>query len=60
MKRLIGVPHAVLAGLLALGTIGLPATSASADTGEQKLAWFRDAKFGLFLHWVPPASPGQG
>ena len=35
----------------------------SAETGENKndrLAWWRDAKFGLFIHWGIYAIPGRG
>ena len=32
---------------------------AHAETSEQRLAWFREAKFGLFLHWGPGSLTGK-
>ena len=26
-------------------------TTESADQHDQRMAWFRDARFGLFIHW---------
>ena len=49
-----------LTGLLAVGSPGLWTTASAADTGtpaatlmdhDAKMKWFRDAKFGLFIHW---------
>jgi alpha-L-fucosidase len=34
-----------------------PATPASADAKAQRLAWFHEAKFGLFIHWGLYAIP---
>ena len=56
MKRLVQILYGLLAGWLALAGVGWPV---SADTSEQKLAWFRDAKFGLFLHWGPASLTGK-
>src|SRR3712207_3463250 len=52
----------VLVGLLARA----PGTSAGEETmipsreqREAKLAWWRDAKFGLFIHWGPASVIGK-
>ena len=32
---------------------------AESGAGEQRLQWWRDAKFGLFIHWGPVCLTGQ-
>ncbi len=29
------------------------------DTQSQRLEWFRDAKFGMFIHWGPVSLTGR-
>jgi alpha-L-fucosidase len=29
------------------------------DTPSQRLEWFRDAKFGMFIHWGPVSLTGR-
>ncbi|MCK4855964.1 MAG: alpha-L-fucosidase, partial [Bacteroidales bacterium] len=29
------------------------------DTQAQRLEWFRDAKFGMFIHWGPVSLTGR-
>jgi alpha-L-fucosidase len=51
----------VLIALLAAGGVARPATSQEARPAdparEARLAWFRDAKYGLFIHWGLYAIP---
>ena len=35
-----------------------PATAADAPTREARLAWWRDARFGMFIHWGPVSIKG--
>jgi alpha-L-fucosidase len=57
---------AVLAGLVCLGLPGpvLAQAAPAPDAAKQaRLAWFREAKFGLFIHWglyAIPAGEWQG
>ena len=32
----------------------------SDDAAASRIAWWRDAKFGLFMHWGVYAIPGRG
>ena len=36
----------------------VPQLSESPEASEQRLQWFRDAKFGLFIHWGPASISG--
>lgn len=46
--------------LLAL-TLGMvPARAAESTTQEERLAWWREAGFGMFIHWGVYAIPGRG
>ncbi len=47
--------HWVLGTVLILGGMGLSARSAVAD---DPLAWWRDARFGMFVHWGPSSLKG--
>jgi alpha-L-fucosidase len=61
--KLPRAPHltCLLAGLLIVGSPGLKTTARAAGTDapasaavmdqNAKMKWFRDAKFGLFIHW---------
>src|SRR5436190_21565176 len=57
----------VMAGLLSLVTLALsaqaPAPRPPDPAREKRLEWFRDAKYGLFIHWglyAIPAGEWQG
>ena len=48
--------------LLAIGTLALVAASAPAETPAPtpaRLAWWREARFGMFIHWGPVSLTGQ-
>ena len=47
MIHLRAVPFLLLALTLSLH----PAASAAPEDQEARMAWFREAKFGLFIHW---------
>src|SRR6058998_3828412 len=43
---------ALLAGILLLATaLAAAAAPAKTMTQDEKMKWFREAKFGLFIHW---------
>lgn len=44
LRRCVGV-------LMALTWGGLGVLTARGDTSDDKTQWFRDAKFGIFMHW---------
>src|SRR5215510_15784693 len=48
---------AVLFGGLVLGTSITGQTKAPDPKHEERIAWFREAKFGLFIHWGLYAIP---
>ena len=63
MKKIIRASWAIMA---ALTLIGRAAEAPSAETREQRdarMQWFRDARFGLFIHWgvysVPAGEWGE-
>jgi len=58
MKRLIMFTAALAIGLSALGSSMVFAQTSAADSPQQK--WFRDAKFGLFIHWGVYSVLGDG
>jgi len=37
---------------------GLPALTESPEQRDARMQWWRDAKFGLFIHWGPVAIKG--
>ncbi|MAT72945.1 MAG: hypothetical protein CMJ58_25975 [Planctomycetaceae bacterium] len=53
MSRLLAA--AVLIGMTAAAT--LPAAAAEDAARDQRMAWWRDAKFGMFIHWGVYAVP---
>lgn len=58
MRRCICLT-ALLLSLVGIASAQQPTTL----TGEQaaaRIAWWRDAKFGLFLHWGVYSIPGRG
>lgn len=67
----MNIPMKRLAGCLALAMCGLlPALAAPAQTTapanesstaqEARVQWWRDARFGMFIHWGVYAVPGRG
>jgi alpha-L-fucosidase len=42
---------------LVLGTAVHPARTQTTDAGHERLAWFHEAKYGLFIHWGLYAIP---
>jgi hypothetical protein len=64
MKRrypsLLGVLWFLVAGLFLPGPAGLTAAAPdvnSPEAREARLAWFKEAKYGLFIHWGLYAIP---
>ena len=51
----------VLCGLLVsqTGDATVPQLQESEQAKAERVQWFRDAKFGLFIHWGPAAISGQ-
>ena len=47
----------MLAGLLAAGAMGQPAEPPL--NADERTRWFREAKFGIFIHWGPYAVLGR-
>ncbi|NLH42462.1 MAG: alpha-L-fucosidase, partial [Planctomycetes bacterium] len=45
------VPRAVVAILCLLASQGLLAAEGKPTSQDEKMKWFREAKFGLFIHW---------
>ncbi|MFO1530202.1 MAG: alpha-L-fucosidase [Kiritimatiellia bacterium] len=37
----------------------VPQLSETPEQREERLQWFRDAKFGLFIHWGPSSISGE-
>ena len=54
----------IVLGLLAAGTLAVMALPSFAQTNETaaqydaRMAWFRDARFGMFIHWGPVSIKG--
>ncbi len=57
MKKRSGLKHLVLAAICALATIVRAETAADHDGA--RLAWWRAARFGMFIHWGPVSLTGQ-
>ncbi len=38
---------------------GIPQLMETEDQRDARIQWFRDAKFGLFIHWGPAAISGK-
>ena len=56
-------PPVVVAGLLTVCAIGVSRAQTSAPVPPERAAareWFRDAKFGMFIHWGVYSQLGQG
>jgi len=60
--RLVPLAASVFLGIAASAVLALaagpqpPATQAAAD--EQRMAWWREARFGMFIHWGPVSIKG--
>jgi alpha-L-fucosidase len=59
----------IIAGALAISAMGIhaaedvpasPATTPSPDAANQRMAAYREAKFGMFIHWGLYAIPASG
>src|SRR6202050_5325370 len=59
MKKLSFLLVAALAGLVASAQT-VPAAYVPSPVNEAAGQWFRNAKFGLFIHWGPFSIPGDG
>lgn len=63
LKRLAGLLAGAMFGLLALVPAAAqgaaPAVAAGAEQ-EARVQWWRDARFGMFIHWGVYAVPGRG
>jgi len=57
VRRALAVPCVLVALVLAWPLFGELGAQAPADAREARLAWFREAKFGLFIHWGLYAIP---
>jgi len=40
-------------------TVHVPQMAQTAKQHEERIKWFRDSKFGLFIHWGPAAISGE-
>ena len=64
MEKNLTITRLTSALLLILGmTSAATAQQQSTITGDaaaSRIAWWRDAKFGLFMHWGVYSSPGRG
>ena len=62
MRRRFAIPILFSAFLFSAGWSAAAAVPQLAETPEQRearLQWFRDAKFGLFIHWGPSSISGE-
>jgi alpha-L-fucosidase len=58
LARLISIFALAMLGSFPLRAADNPVTPSTADLGrQQRLAWFHEAKFGLFIHWGLYAIP---
>src|SRR6266436_3276560 len=46
-----------LSGSVALEPRAAPVTAETKEQKDQRMAWFREARFGMFIHWGLYASP---
>ncbi|UGQ48595.1 alpha-L-fucosidase [Massilia endophytica] len=59
-KRIPHLLSAVLLGLLTALPLR-PAVAQGAESGQEaRIKWWRDARFGMFIHWGLYAIPGRG
>lgn len=42
-----------------LAEVRVPQLTETKEEAEERMKWFRDAKFGLFIHWGPAALSGE-
>jgi len=57
MKRRFGQFLSLTALVLAAACLGAPAAAAQTPQQDARMKWFREAKFGLFIHWGLYAIP---
>jgi alpha-L-fucosidase len=57
MKATLALPALTLALLSALHLPAAPAVTESPAQRDQRMAWWRDARFGMFIHWGLYAIP---
>ena len=64
MKKNIAIVRFILALLIILEitptSLGQQQSTISDDAAASRIAWWRDAKFGLFMHWGVYSIPGRG
>lgn len=58
MKHIAFVPVLLVAFVSSYSTISFAAEEPKLQASEEALQWFRDAKFGLFIHWGPVSLKG--
>ena len=59
MKIMSKAMAAVVAGFLAVATAqGLESAKETEQDRESRMAWWREARFGLFIHWGPVSLKG--
>jgi len=57
MSLTLKIAAAALAGCFAASAATPPTPQAKTMTQDERMAWFREAKFGLFIHWGLYAIP---
>jgi alpha-L-fucosidase len=57
MNLTLKIAASAVAGCLAAAAAAPPAPQAKPMTQDERMAWFREAKFGLFIHWGLYAIP---
>jgi alpha-L-fucosidase len=57
MTLTLKIAAAAMAGCFAASAATPPAPQAKPMTQDERMAWFREAKFGLFIHWGLYAIP---
>ena len=51
MKMKTGFLPAILIGMLLTGNLPAQSQTKTADSTDQHMAWWREARFGMFIHW---------
>jgi len=55
----VKIPKPVAPTAAEIEQTAIPQLTETPEQLEQRIQWFRDAKFGLFIHWGPAAISGQ-
>jgi alpha-L-fucosidase len=58
IRPLFAAPALMLLALVAAGSQDRTAASSPAPSATERLAWWREARFGLFIHWGPVSLKG--